>query len=152
MKGARRIATDLKKSLSVNSWGLWFAKANKLLLNDLYENIAANNLTKDQALEEIKMAANLNCSALNSAKEAALFSSSALVTDTLAQRDAYLKMLDRDIPQDSRLKMRSAPFNGVRLFEGQTDSAKESLKDAKGSKDRTIKVTIAPEKGQSFTI
>jgi len=58
----------------------------------------------EEALEEVKMAANLNCFMLNAAKESALFSSMALVTDTLAQRDAYLKIMDKDIPADNRIK------------------------------------------------
>jgi len=152
VKGARRIATDLKKSLAVNSWGVWFAKANKILLNNLYDKIASDKVSMEEALEEVKMAANLNCSALNAAKESALFSSMALVTDTLSQRDAYLKIMDKDLPADSRLKLRSAPFNGVRLFEGQTEDAKKALKDVKDNRDRVINVNITQGKSQSYTI
>jgi len=152
VKGARRIATDLKKSLAVNSWGVWFAKANKILLNDLYEKIAGDKISMEEALEEVKMAANLNCSMLNAAKESALFSSMALVTDTLAQRDAYLKIMDKDLPADNRIKLRSAPFNGVRLFEGQTEEAKKALKDVKDNKDRVIQVNITQGKGQNYVI
>jgi len=152
VKGAKRVATDLKKSLAVNSWGVWFAKANKILLNNLYNKIANDEVSMEEALEEVKMAANLNCSALNAAKESALFSSMALVTDTLAQRDAYLKIMDRDIPSDTRIKLRSAPFNGTRLFEGQTEEAKKALKDVKDNKDRVIQVNITQGKGQTYTI
>jgi len=38
------VATYLRKTLSVNCWGVWFSMANKILLNDLYNK--ENNYNK----------------------------------------------------------------------------------------------------------
>jgi hypothetical protein len=150
MKTAGRINSELKKSLSVNSWGIWFLMANKMLMENLYKRLNSDEIDFDEVVQEVKMAANLNCGALNAAKESALFTSMGIAVDTLAQRDQYLNVMDRDMPKEAAQKLRSAPFDGQTLFHGQIDEAKKSLKEVKESKERTITVKIDAPKGNDY--
>ena len=142
---------ELKKSLSVNSWGIWFLMANKVLLENIYKKLVQDDTDYDEVIQEIKMAANLNCSALNGAKETVAFTSMGLGVNALAQRDTYLQLADKDLPKDEVIQLRSAPFNGRTLFEGHTDRAKKVLKEVKETNERKIVVNIDTKQLTGFT-
>jgi len=75
-------------------------------------------------MQELKMAMNLNCSILNATKDATFYESSALVTNTLAQRDCYIDILDGEVSEETKLDLRAASFMGETLFAGKLEKQK----------------------------
>jgi hypothetical protein len=107
-------------------------------------------LAKEWVMENIKMALNLTCSALNAVKDGSTFTSAALAIDTLAGRDSYLQHLDRLVPEDSKTKLRSATFTGSTLFSGKVEDAKEELEKEKNARPKvTVNVRAPPSSSQS---
>jgi len=124
MEKAMQLSEEVKKAMTVTSWSLWFTEANQKLLQILYDKVDKGDPSVEQVLQELKMTLNLNCSILNATKDAAFYESSALVTNTLAQRDCYIDILDREVSEETKLDLRASSFMGETLFAGKVRDAK----------------------------
>ena len=146
LEKSAKITSEIKKAMAVSSWGLWFTSATNSLLRELHQSLTERSINVPDTLEWIKMLLNLNCTSLNSAKESTGYLTSALSYNILSQRDAYLMNMDKDLSEDSKIDLRSAPLDGNTLFQGKVESAIESLAASKKKEQKVVvKVGFDPK-------
>jgi len=123
MEKSMHLSEEVQKAMTVTSWSMWFAEANQKLLQDLYDKVDKEQPAVEEVMQELKMAMNLNCSILNATKDAKFYESSALVTNTLTQRDCYIDILDREVSEETKLDLR-ASFMGEPYLLGKLEKQK----------------------------
>ena len=140
-----RVTADIKKGLANMSWSLWGNDTSNEILKDLIVKMKGNKAKVQEAINDLQMVLNLNCSALQSVKQSTDHFSSALSVLTLGQRDVYLSNMDRDLPRESKERLRTAPFNQSTLFAGTVADAADNLKDVKQTLVSQRPVTVRLE-------
>jgi len=144
-----RLTADACKALSATSWAMWFNETNNIILKHLHEDLSNKAVSMDKTMDQVQMLWNLSATALQSTKHVMEQLLQILCVGTLAQRDAYLLNVDRDLPKEIRLKLRNAPFDGPTLFNGQVDSAAKDLQEVSQRKAATRPINVRIDYGKS---
>ena len=146
-----RLVSDAKKALATLSWGTWFSETNAAILRELYERLQERTISTKDTLERIHVAMNLACTATESTVATSDHILSSLSVATLAQRDHFLKQMDRDLPQETKESLRGVSFQTPTLFAGKVREATDTLKDVRqaSSLTRPLTVTVQAPSGNS---